>query len=366
MALETTPMLSFPAIRGVQAGREYYVSMWKLRTLTQITLFDEENVPPELRAQRTLNKARIPEMAGYVLGNRNDYVFSALTISIDSRVTFEPVGGQGEDRHIGVLRVPMEARFVVNDGQHRRAAIKAALEQKPELGNESISVVFFLDVGLARSQQMFADLNRYAIRPSRSLGLLYDHRNAKAELARRVIQESDYYRDLVDMEKSSLALRSQKLFTLSAFYNATAELMGDVGTGDVEIDAPVARAFWEAVFRCFPLWEQIQIGRTAASEARENYIHSHGIALQAIGRAGRLLLAHAGRGWKTRLLRLQEIDWSRRNMRLWEGRALVGGKVSKATTNVTLTANVVKARLGIELSPEEQRVEDAYNRKQKS
>jgi DNA sulfur modification protein DndB len=360
MPLETKPMLSFPAIRGVQAGREYYVSMWKLRNLTQITLFDEENVPPELRAQRTLNKARIPEMASYILGNRSDYIFSALTISIDSRVAFEPVDGQGEERHIGVLRVPMDARFVVNDGQHRRAAIKSALEQKPELGNETISVVFFLDLGLARSQQMFADLNKYAIRPSRSLGLLYDHRNAKAKLARRVIEESDAFRDLVDLEHNSLALRSQKLFTLSAFYNATAELMSDVGTGDIETDAPVARDFWETVFRCFPLWGQIQSGKAAASEARENYIHSHGIALQAIGRAGRVLLAHAGRGWKTRLLRLQEIDWSRRNVKLWEGRALIGGKVSKGTTNVILTSNVVKQRLGIDLSPDEQHVENAY------
>jgi len=359
-------MLSFPVIRGRQAGREYYVSMWKLRTLTQITLFDEENVPPELRAQRLLNKARIPEMASYMLGNRSGYVFSALTVSIDSRVSFEPVGGQDDDRDIGVLRVPMDARFIINDGQHRRAAIKAALEQKPELGNETISVVFFLDVGLARSQQMFSDLNRYAIRPPRSLGLLYDHRNAKAELARRVIHESDYFRDLVDLERSSLALRSQKLFTLSAFYNATAELMSDAGTGEVEKDAVTAREFWETVFRCFPLWEQIQTGRAAASEARENYIHSHGIALQAIGRAGRVLLAHGGRGWKTRLLRLQEIDWSRRNVKLWEGRALVGGKVSKATTNVTLTTNVVKKQLDIELSPEEQRVENHLHKKYRS
>lgn len=41
---------------------------------------------------------------------------------------------------------------------------------------------------------------------------------------------------------------------------------------------------------------------------------------------------------------------------------MVGGKVSKASTNVTLTTNVIKARLGLELTPEEQRVEDMYRR----
>jgi DNA sulfur modification protein DndB len=73
--MESLSTLSFPVIRGVQAGREYYVAMWTLRTLRQISVFNEEELPPEMRAQRVLNKARIPEMSGYVLDNPNDYVF---------------------------------------------------------------------------------------------------------------------------------------------------------------------------------------------------------------------------------------------------------------------------------------------------
>jgi DNA sulfur modification protein DndB len=59
---------------------------------------------------------------------------------------------------------------------------------------------------------------------------------------------------------------------------------------------------------------------------------------------------------------LANIDWSRSNTGLWEGRALVGGKVSKSTTNVVLTTNVIRTVLGMPLSPEEQRVEDAHSR----
>ena len=33
--------LNFPAIRGVQAGREYYTTMWTLRMLRQISIFDD-------------------------------------------------------------------------------------------------------------------------------------------------------------------------------------------------------------------------------------------------------------------------------------------------------------------------------------
>jgi len=259
----------------------------------------------------------------------------------------------------------MEARFIINDGQHRRAAILSAIEEKPELGSETIAVVFFLDIGLERCQQMFADLNRYAIRPSRSLGLLYDHRDEKARLARLVVMKSDVFKDIVDLERSSLALRSRKLFTLSAFFNACASLLEDVATGELEKDAATARDFWEAVARQFPTWGQVREGRLAASEIREGYIHSHGIALQAIGKAGNALLRGNPSGWKTRLKSLHQIDWSRKNARLWEGRATIGGKVSKVTTNVVLTTNVIKKALGVGLTPEEQRIEDAFNRGRK-
>ena len=168
----------FPSIRGIQAGREYYISMCPLRLIPRIFLFDEEELRPELRSQRTLNKQRVPDMCRYILENTNEYIFSALTASIDGKVRFEPIGEAGDDRSMGRLWIPMNAKFVINDGQHRRAAIEAALHENPELGDETISVVFFMDVGLKRTQQMFADLNRYAVRPTTSIGILYDHRAA--------------------------------------------------------------------------------------------------------------------------------------------------------------------------------------------
>ena len=42
---------AFPAIRGVQAGREYYVSMCPLRLVPKVFLFNETELVPGLRAQ---------------------------------------------------------------------------------------------------------------------------------------------------------------------------------------------------------------------------------------------------------------------------------------------------------------------------
>ena len=122
----------FPAIRGIQAGQEYYVSMCPLKLLPKLFIFNEEELAPEFRAQRRLNRARIPRMARYVLENLESYAFSAITASIDGDTRFEPSTNGGHDA-LGKLHVAMTARFVINDGQHRRAAIERAMTEEPAL-----------------------------------------------------------------------------------------------------------------------------------------------------------------------------------------------------------------------------------------
>src|SRR5215469_5092233 len=195
--------------------------MCPLRLIPRIFLFDEDELRPELRAQRILNKARVPDIARYILRNTKAYTFSAITASIDGEVHFEPLGSGGAERSVGELRIPMNARFVVNDGQPRRAGIEAALRDNPELGDETIAVVFFLDVGLKRCQQMFADLNRYAIRPTSSLSIVYDHRDEHAQVAKVLLHKVPVFSDLTETERSTISNRSIKLFTLSGIYHAT-------------------------------------------------------------------------------------------------------------------------------------------------
>ncbi len=351
---------TFPAIRGIQANREYYVSMCPLRLIPRMFLFDEEELQPELRAQRTLNKARIPEMARYMLDNKDGYVFSAITASIDAEVSFEPIGSAGEASRVGLLHVPLNAKFIINDGQHRRAAIEEAIRENSDIGDETIAVVFFLDHGLSRSQQMFADLNRYAIRPSKSLGVLYDHRDELAQITKLVVLKSEFFRDLVEMEKSTLSARSRKLLTLSSMYHATSSLLDGLVFDSHEQSAKLARDFWEHIAKQFSEWGKVRDGTIVSGEVRRDFIHSHGVVLQSLGIAGNALLREKTSGWKKTLTALKKIDWSRSNTHLWEGRAMIGGRVSKTTQNVTLTVNIIKKKLKISLTPEEKRVERIY------
>lgn len=352
----------FPAIRGIQAGREYYVSQCPLRLIPKLFQFDDPDLPPEVRAQRVLNRARLPEIANYILTNRDTYVFSAITASIDADVEFDALAGEGDGGSVGLLRIPMSARFVINDGQHRRAAIELALEQESRLGVETISVVFFLDRGLERSQQMFADLNRYAIRPSTSIGVLYDHRDPHSSIARAVVSASPLLRDVVEMERSTLSPRSRKLFTLSAIFTASRALLSGVDEPDLPDHIQVAIDFWDGVSVGFPEWHMVRERKLTAGEVRTDFIHSHGTVLHALGRLGNAAKDDADVSWKDVGVRLSELDWHKSNTALWEGRAMTAGRVSKSSNNVTLTTNVLKQHLGLPLTPEEQRVEDAFRR----
>lgn len=366
--MQTIPLSShanfsyvFPAIRGVQAGREFYVSMCPLRLLPKLFHFDDEELLPELRAQRTLNKGRVPEIARYIVDNKTSYTFSAITASIDGEIKFEPVSEESAATfRMGTLTVSMDARFIVNDGQHRRAAIEAALATSPDLGDETIAVVFFVDRGLNRCQQMFADLNRHAVKPSASLGILYDHRNAAAKVAKHLSLTSPVFKNLIETERSTLSARSRKLFTLSALHFATLELLPEKDLEDFPKASQQCQEFWECVGVQIPEWIYVREAKMTAGEVRRDFIHCHAIVLQALGRAGRALYAAYPQDVRKRLQRLRQIDWSRTNAQVWEGRAMLGGAMSKSGQNITLTANEIKRVLGIRLTAEEQSAETTH------
>lgn len=351
---------SFPSIRGIQAGREYYVSMCPLKLIPKLFHFDDESVLPEMRAQRLLNKTRVPEIARYIVNNRTDYTFSAITASIDGEVKFEPVDALSEDTsrlRLGTLHIPMDSSFIVNDGQHRRAAIEMALEKDPTLGNETIAVVFFMDRGLHRCQQMFADLNRHAIRPSASLGVLYDHRDVIGSITKYVALNHNLFSRWLEFERSSLSPRSRKLFTLSALHFATRELLTDEDLKNTDEAQKKALAYWSAVSDKIIEWNMVANAEITAGELRANFIHGHAIALQALGRLGKSLLTEYPDSWVEKLNVLNQIDWNRKNIKDWEGRAMTAGRMCKTGSHIALTCNQIKNKLGIPLNEEDKAFE---------
>lgn len=334
--------------------------MCPLHLIPKIFIYDEETaaLPAGFRAQRTLNSARIPEMAEYILQHTDDYVFSSLTASVNGHIAFEKVGP--DDENVGRIRIPMTAQFILNDGQHRRAAIDAALRHNTALANETISVVFYPDEGLERSQQMFSDLNRHAMKSTKSLTILYDRHDPLSRLCCKISETVPGFKGLVEQERTTIPNRSVKLFTLSSIYEGTSLLLGKSKRDQVSSsDETFAIEFWTAVSENIPDWGRAQRKEVLTAELRQTYIHSHGIAVQALGEVGCSAKKQLGKNWRTALAGLRNIDWNRTNTVDWEGRATIGGRLSKTGANVKLTAAFIKEKLGLSTSDEERQLQGA-------
>src|ERR1035437_8300399 len=117
---------SFPAVQGNQAGKTFFIAMCPMKLIPRLFVFDEEEVPPEMRAQRLLNHARVPEIAEYLVSNAHACILSPLTASIDGCVKFFPFDS-AKQTALGLLQIPMDAQILINDGQHLRAAIEEAI-----------------------------------------------------------------------------------------------------------------------------------------------------------------------------------------------------------------------------------------------
>jgi DNA sulfur modification protein DndB len=342
---------SFSAIRGVQAGREYYSVMCQLKLVSKIFIFNESGLPPELRAQRTLNKARIPDMVNYIVNNLGDYTFSSITASIDGDVKFTPAENVGMNSRVGTLLVPMDSKFVVNDGQHRRAAIEKALELNPELGHETISVVFYIDRGLKRSQQMFADLNKNAVKPTTSLSIFYNHRDQfSRELISLMKKVPIFSGGLTEVEKTSISNRSNKVFTLNSLYNSTKDLLGKKGkTPEINShEKNEAIEFWNEVYQHNKEWKEIVSEEMTPFHLRETYISGTGIILHSLGIMGNKLMKRYPKKWRVKLEGLDNINW-RKNNPEWEGIAMINGRVSKSRDFLNKTSDFLSKAVGLEV-----------------
>jgi len=344
----------FPAVRGMQSGKHYYVSMIPLNLLSKLFVVDSEVGGPEFRAQRKLNEARIPAIKNYILANRDTYVFSALSASLDGEYTFRPYSGEDD---IGILEVNMSTTFLINDGQHRKAAIEEALLEDPNLGIETISIVFFEDSGLERSQQMFTDLNKHAVKTSNSISTLYDSRDPLAVLTKDTIVKIPFLNLYTDKEKDNLGRNSSKLFTLTSIYKANKRI---IRKSDVtEVDEHFLFDYWSAVAANIVEWQELMRKEINKLDLRQDYIICLNVTLAAFGRLGAHFYDNEAIKMKEALSGLQKIDWSRTNLADWGNRVIgARGKIMSNETAIWLTCNKVKEKLGIPLSKDELKKEE--------
>ena len=330
---------SFPAVRGIQAGREYFSAQIPYDIVAKLFVFDEDVVPPEHRAQRLLNERRAEAIADYMVGNPNDYVLPALTCSVSAEMSFEAIGGSHQ---VGMLHIPMSATMLINDGQHRRHAIAAALRRHPAFANETISVSIYYDQGLQRAQQMFADINSKQVRPSSAINALYDQRNPFNTWVLALLTKLPDIRARIDFENASVAGKSTKLWSLIAFKKFVTILTGISETSFGQADPAQLQRLELAIAEFFaqvrthvPDWASMLDGKIAPADARAQLVIGQAVWLHGLALMGHhVMLRHqAVKG----LERLALVSSSRASP-MWEGRCVVLGKMQMTADGIKATA----------------------------
>lgn len=345
----------FNALKGKQANKDYYVVMVPLKMLSRLFISDDNYVPPEYRAQRKLNKSRIPVISRYILENRDSYVFSSLAASVDGSYDFIPY----EDNYnIGILEISMDSRFLINDGQHRKAAIIEALKQNVELGEETIPIVFFFDQELMRSQQIFTDLNKNAVKTSNSISKLYDSRDIISVMTRNIIWKIDFLNMYTDKETDNLGKYSSHLFTLNTFHRANQLILKNKYNEDCE---DFLFRYWKMIVDNMLLWQELQNKEITKVDLRQNYIATQNVVIYALGRVGNYFYEHPEIDMSSYLEKLKFVEWSR-NTQCWSMRAVnKNGKILTNSKAVLLISNEIKNIIGIPLNKREINEEEKLN-----
>lgn len=361
---------SFPAVKGIQAGSEYYTAQVPFKYLVKLFRFDDEAVPPEARAQRNLNERHAQDIADYILENRHEFVLPAITASVSAEMAFEGLQVSGAGSRVGVLHIPLDATLLINDGQHRRRGIELALKSLPMLCDETIAVTLFFDHGLKRSQQMFADINANAKKPSSSLSALYDQRDPFNGFCLHLLEQLPDIRRRIEFESGSVGAKSFKLWSLVSFKKFVTLLTG-VSKGNItdydeayrkDITTAV-KTFFEKARAHVPMWDLMLAGTVSAQEMREQYVVAHAVFFEALGLYGAPMVeSEVVRGRKEGVdrydaMKLLESLNPDRTAQVWEGRCVVAGRMQKTADGVKGTAAILMSQSNLVLPPSVAEVE---------
>ena len=239
-----------------------------------------------------------------------------------------------------------------NEILEQTAWIEEAINERPELGHDKISVVFIQDKGLKRSQQMFADLNKHAVKPTKSLNILYDHRDNFSKFIVNLANSIEVFEGRVELEKTTISNRSRKFFTLNGIADATMRFLGiSKGRKISEEEEHRIKEFWNEVSKNIPEWQLLVRKRTQPYDLRKEFVHAHTNLLNALGTVGKILIDDYPQDWKEKLRGLKDIDWSRKNPD-WEGRLLQKGRMLKNNLGIELASNTILKKCGVTLSEE--------------
>lgn len=360
---------SFPALRGKIGETEYFAAVLTFGEVAKLVEFVEEidewddHTEPEGKAQRKLNVQRVErEMVPYLL-NSADHFYSALTVEVrpplddiaGAAIPFEAIGTPfpGGVAFGNVILDGTQMLYAL-DGQHRLQSIKRAIRLNPSLARDQITVILVPFRSLKQSQLLFSDLNRFAKSPSKSINLLFSHRDPIVMVAKRLMGEVEFLRGRVELESTSLSKQTPYVITLSTLYEITRALLGSRHLDDehtIADEVARQRPVWEYLVNVVPQWKLVADRAEHPAYLRPKFLPLYGVCQQAIGLATAATLAARSNEFAA-LDGFADFDWTISNGQ-WQGIVVQGRRVNNTSTTIRLLGAFLGFKLGTLPSPQD-------------
>lgn len=164
--------INIPAIRGIIGDVVYYTATFTFKQIAERVngTVDEIHTSTSLKdqLQRTLTNNYL-SIKDYIISQK-EHFFNALVLAVyDGEPVWNEIeiGFKGSDYYnMGFLKLNGKEKIFPVDGQHRVKGIIAALQEHPELEEDSISVILIghqtTKEGMEKTRRIFSTLNRYA------------------------------------------------------------------------------------------------------------------------------------------------------------------------------------------------------------
>lgn len=215
----TRTSIYLPALSAEMGDWQYYSTIMRMRDAADYIEFasaiNEMRDGKQLSdlIQRALKEGRPTEIAKYLVGD-SEHFFNALVVAVyggdPEFMEFDvQVSAQSRSKRystkipewakssFGYLHLSGKETLFALDGQHRLAGIKLAVEQKPSLADEKVTVLFLshktTDSGRQRTRKLFTTLNKTAIPVNKSEIIALDESDTAAIITRRLVETHPFF-----------------------------------------------------------------------------------------------------------------------------------------------------------------------------
>ena len=209
-----------------QGGRTHLVFSLPCSLLIELAkLQSAEAKKNKSNADEVMNRPLIPqhvnEIAKYLL-ETDQYILPPFIFNSNTPIKVFTYGA-GPVK-FGYAVMPIDVELYVTDGQHRLKAIEKVLPEKPDLRNDSVTVLVVQEADMDQIHQDFADCAKNKPIPPALLAA-FDVTDPLAKLTRTITKDLVIFNGRIDKISRTIGKDTKYMFTMSQLRIGVAEFL---------------------------------------------------------------------------------------------------------------------------------------------